>query len=116
MLEVGHADATALGLALADLEADVEGAGHLDGGATALGVALGVVGVASGEEGALGGDGDEEAGACGELLDIEVTADFAGRDGAQGGGGDGLGGWHCAVGVGGLDCATGLLAGYSPAG
>ena len=108
MLEIGHADATALGLALADLEADVEGAGHLDGGTAALGVALGVVGVASGEEGTLGGNGDEEAGAGGELLDIEIAADFAGRDGAEGGRGDGLGGGYRAVGVGGLDCATGL--------
>ena len=89
-LEVREVDAPAGSLSLPHLETHMQGAVHFHRRPAALGIALGVVGVAGGEEGAFGKDGKEQAGAAGKLLDVHVAAILPGRDGPQALGGEGF--------------------------
>lgn len=67
-----------------EVEAEGKVEGALDSVDTDLAVALGGVAVAAGEESTGNEDGEVEAGAGGELADVEVAAEGAGRAGAEG--------------------------------
>ena len=97
-LEIGEVDAPAGCLSLAHGETDVEGAVHFDGRAAALGVALGVVGIARGKQGALGEHRQHQASARSQLLYVHVAAVLPGRDRAQALRGEWLMHGHCSVG------------------
>ena len=96
------------GFALMDGKPDGAGCAHLDGGDADLAVALGEVAVAGGVEAAGNGDGDEETGAGGELLGVDVAAVFPGRNGAQALIGDSPAGGHGVLRVGGRGLAAPL--------
>src|SRR5262249_60112216 len=77
--EARPADPLAGGLAGEDPEAHRRGGAHLDRGDAGLAVALGEVAVADGVEGPLDADRDQQAGAPGELLGVDVPTVLAER-------------------------------------